>query len=110
MCQPPTKKAKKKQCLWLPKLFRANFCKMVKRFNNLFCHKRTAIPSRIFKTQQTHIAAGYRKTLVLTVKTNGVPQSAPTANQNFRKFSCLFTEDKIKYKLFKMRFLDPNSL
>ena len=48
---------KKKQCLWLPKLFRANFCRMVKRFNNLFCHKRTAIPSRIFKTQQTHIAA-----------------------------------------------------
>ena len=48
---------KKKQCLWLPKLFRANFCRMVKRFNNRFCHKRTAIPSRIFKTQQTHIAA-----------------------------------------------------
>ena len=58
---------KKKQCLWLPKLFRANFCRMVKRFNNLFCHKRTTIPSRIFKTQQTHIAAGYRRTLVLTV-------------------------------------------
>ena len=48
---------KKKQCLWLPKLFRANFCRMVKRFNNRFCHKRTAIPYCIFKTQQTYIAA-----------------------------------------------------
>ena len=48
---------KKKQCLWFPKLFRANFSRMVKRFNNRFCHKRTAIPSCIFKRQQTHIAA-----------------------------------------------------
>ena len=52
MCQPPYRK---KQCLWLPKLFKANFCRMGKRFDNRFCHERTAIPSRIFKTRQTHI-------------------------------------------------------
>ena len=31
------------------------FCWIVKRFNNRFCQERTAIPSRIFKTRQTHI-------------------------------------------------------
>ena len=46
---------KKKQCLWLPKLFGTNFCRMVKRVNNRFYHERTAIPSCIFKTLQTHI-------------------------------------------------------
>ena len=45
----------KKQCPWLPRLLRAYFCRMVKRFNNRFYHERTAIPSCIFKTRQTHI-------------------------------------------------------
>ena len=70
----------KKQSLWLPKLFGTNFFRMVKRFNNRFYHERTAIPSCIFKTLQTHITTtvghfsklfkptGYPNHLLLPIK------------------------------------------